>query len=65
MTTVVAMPSDQYYFELTNETVARLDHASSQVTALIIGYTSLVVQDRSILVCEYIRIYTLTHAKIL
>lgn len=55
MTTVVTMPSDQYYFELTNETVARLDHNSSDVTALNIGYTSLVVQDRSIL-CEFIRI---------
>ena len=54
MTTVVAMPSDQYYFELTNETVARLDHTSSQVTALIIGYTSLVVQDKSILLCANI-----------
>lgn len=56
MTTVVPMPSNQYYFELTNETVARLDHASSQVTALVIGYTSLVVQDKSILLSEYIRI---------
>ena len=55
MSTVVPMPSNQYYFELTNETVGRLDHTSSQVTALNIGYTSLVVEDKSIL-CEYIRI---------
>ena len=56
MTTVVPMPSSQYYYELTNETVGRLDHASSQVMALNIGYTSLVVEDKSILLCEYIRI---------
>ena len=55
MSTVVPMPSNQYYFELTNETVGRLDRTSSQVTALNIGYTSLVVEDKSIL-CEYIRI---------
>jgi len=57
MTTVVPMPSSRYYFELTNETVARLDHTSSQVTALVIGYTNLVVQDKSILLCEYIGIH--------
>jgi len=49
MTTVIPMPSNQYYFELTNETVARLDHTSSQVKGLVIGYTQIVVQDKSIL----------------
>ena len=51
MTTVIPMPSNQYYFELTNETVGRLDHTSSQVKGLVIGYTQIVVQDKSILLC--------------
>ncbi|XP_065903533.1 nuclear pore membrane glycoprotein 210-like isoform X3 [Dysidea avara] len=46
---VIPMPSNQYYFELTNETVARLDHASSQVKGLVIGYTQIVVQDKNTL----------------
>ncbi|XP_065901682.1 nuclear pore membrane glycoprotein 210-like isoform X2 [Dysidea avara] len=46
---VIPMPSNQYYFELTNEMVARLDHASSQVKGLVVGYTQIGVQDKNIL----------------
>ncbi len=46
---IVSMPSEQYYLELTNGTVARLDIARSRVTGLVVGYTEAVLQDKSIL----------------
>jgi len=48
-TEVVPMPSDQYTLELTNKTVGNLDPQRSRVTGLIVGYTEVVLQDKSIL----------------
>ena len=48
-TEVVPMPSDQYSLELTNMTVGKLDSQRSRVTGMVIGYTEVVLQDKSIL----------------
>ncbi len=53
-TEIVAMPSEQYYLELTNETVGRLDTKRSRVTALVVGYAEAVLQDKSILYIIYV-----------
>ncbi len=46
----VPLPSDQHSLQLTNETVAELDSQKSRVTGVIIGFTEVVLQDKSILV---------------
>lgn len=48
-TEVVPLPSDQHSLLLTNTTVAQLDHKRSRVTALVLGFTDVVLQDKSIL----------------
>ena len=54
-TEVVAMPSEQYSLELTNTTVASLDHSTSIVTGLVIGDTEIVLQDKS--ECQPLSLY--------
>ncbi|XP_022250684.1 nuclear pore membrane glycoprotein 210-like isoform X2 [Limulus polyphemus] len=44
----ISMPSDQYYLEVTNTTVAQLNTATSDVTALVEGQTTIVLKDRNI-----------------
>ena len=46
---VVAMPSKQYTLELTNTTVGELDVERSRVTGLAVGFTELVLNDKSLL----------------
>ena len=46
---VVPLPSDQHSLQLTNQTVAELDTQKSRVTGLVIGFTEVVLQDKSIL----------------
>ena len=48
-TEVVPMPSEQYSLDLTNTTVGRLDPQRSKVTGLVVGFTEVVLQDKSIL----------------
>ena len=48
-TEIVTMPSDQYVLEVTNSTVGRLERKKSRVTGLVVGYTEVVLQDKSIL----------------
>ena len=52
-TEVVPMPCDQYTLELTNSTVGKLDRQRSRVTGLIVGYTEVVLQDKSILYLQW------------
>ena len=49
LTEVVPLPSDQYYLQLTNETVAELDPETSRVTGLVPGYTEVILHNKSIL----------------
>ncbi|XP_054706619.1 nuclear pore membrane glycoprotein 210-like [Uloborus diversus] len=44
----INLPSDQYYLEVIDETVATLDSATSVVTAFKYGSTNIVVKDRYI-----------------
>ena len=45
----VPVPSDQHSLQLSNETVAELNTHKSRVTGLVIGFTEVVLQDKSIL----------------
>lgn len=47
----VPLPSDQHSLQLTNSTVAELNTHRSRVTGLVLGFTEVVLQDKSILVC--------------
>ena len=51
---VVPMPSDQYTLELTNYTVGELDTQRSRVTGMVVGYTEVVLQDKSILFSHWL-----------
>ena len=49
---VVAVPSAQFEFELSNTTVAQLDVKKSSVLGVNIGYTRVSLVDKSILLYE-------------
>ena len=45
----VPLPSDQHSLQLTNTSVAELNARRSRVTGLVLGFTEVVLQDKSIL----------------
>lgn len=50
----IILPSDQYYLEVADKTIANLDTETSTVTALKYGSTSVIVKDRCILPTFYL-----------
>ncbi|GFN96241.1 nuclear pore membrane glycoprotein 210-like [Plakobranchus ocellatus] len=51
----IKMPSKQYYLEVKDRKICRLDMQTSMATALELGATEVVLKDRNIVVTEFFR----------
>lgn len=62
----IPMPSQQYYLELEDPTIAKLNTDTSTVTAQEFGYTEIVLKDKSILyaVCSFCNTFLLIYKQI-